>query len=69
VRGATSGGAGLGLSIAKAIVEAHGGAVVATGAERGASFVVTLPCEPTGGAPSPADAGWTLVDAARDARV
>jgi signal transduction histidine kinase len=40
-----SGGAGLGLAIAKAIVEAHGGALRAesAGLGRGSTFVVTLP--------------------------
>ncbi len=42
-----SGGAGLGLAIAKAIVEAHGGAVVAEslGQGRGSTFTMTLPGE------------------------
>jgi signal transduction histidine kinase len=70
VRGSASGGAGLGLSIAKAIVEAHGGTVVACGTGRGASFVVTLPCDPPDGSPEPTvDAGWALVETAKDARV
>jgi signal transduction histidine kinase len=42
-----SGGAGLGLAIAKAIVETHGGAVGAesAGLGRGSAFTVTLPTE------------------------
>jgi signal transduction histidine kinase/ABC-type cobalamin/Fe3+-siderophores transport system ATPase subunit len=58
------GGAGLGLSIARGIVEAHGGAVVASSAETGASFVVALPCEPPAdGSEGSADAAWSLIDA------
>jgi signal transduction histidine kinase len=43
-RSKKTGGYGLGLSISKRIVEAHGGTIVAeNNASRGASFVVTLP--------------------------
>ena len=43
-RSRKTGGYGLGLSICKRIVEAHGGRIVASGvAPRGARFVVTLP--------------------------
>jgi signal transduction histidine kinase len=43
-RSKKTGGYGLGLSIAKRIVEAHGGTIaVESNAPRGASFVVTLP--------------------------
>jgi signal transduction histidine kinase len=43
-RSKKTGGYGLGLSISKRIVEAHGGAIAAeNNATRGASFVVTLP--------------------------
>src|SRR5206468_2953649 len=43
-RSKKTGGYGLGLSIAKRIVEAHGGSIaVANNAPRGASFIVTLP--------------------------
>jgi len=43
-RSKKTGGYGLGLSISKRIVEAHGGTIAAeNNANRGASFVVTLP--------------------------
>lgn len=43
-RSKKTGGYGLGLSISKRIVEAHGGTIVAeNNADRGASFIVTLP--------------------------
>jgi signal transduction histidine kinase len=43
-RSKKTGGYGLGLSISKRIVEAHGGTIAAdNNAKRGASFVVTLP--------------------------
>jgi signal transduction histidine kinase len=43
-RSKKTGGSGLGLSIAKRIVEAHGGTIVAeSNPGRGVSFVVTLP--------------------------
>jgi signal transduction histidine kinase len=44
-----SGGAGIGLSIVKALVEAHGGAISARseGAGRGATFTITLPLDGT----------------------
>jgi signal transduction histidine kinase len=43
-RSKKTGGYGLGLSISKRIVEAHGGTIVAhNNANRGASFIVTLP--------------------------
>ncbi|MBB6052212.1 sensor histidine kinase [Armatimonas rosea] len=45
VPGATRGGAGLGLSLAKAIVEAHGGTIAAqsAGVGKGSAFIFTLP--------------------------
>ena len=68
VRGATDApGAGLGLSIAKGIVEAHGGTLRTVPVERGASFVVSLPSDPPIDAlDGPEDASWTLVDGANE---
>jgi len=52
------GGAGLGLAIAKAIVEAHGGRIWAESQlGRGATFVVVLP-RGREGAPRPVDTQW-----------
>jgi signal transduction histidine kinase len=46
-RSKKTGGYGLGLSIARRIVEAHGGTIAAeNNVRRGASFVVTLPKPP-----------------------
>jgi signal transduction histidine kinase/ABC-type cobalamin/Fe3+-siderophores transport system ATPase subunit len=59
-------GAGLGLSIARGIVVAHGGTLVAAPTRRGARFVVTLPCEPADAADAPPDGAWTLVDAPKE---
>ena len=43
-RSRSTGGAGLGLAIARGIVEAHGGSIrVESEAGRGAKFVFTLP--------------------------
>jgi signal transduction histidine kinase len=66
VRGrADRGGAGLGLPIARGIVEAHGGSLEALPVGRGACFVVTLPCEPpTDSSDARLDASWSLVEAA-----
>ena len=44
-RGTRTGGAGLGLAIAKEIVELHGGAIRAESRDNTVSFVVTLPTE------------------------
>ncbi|GAC1518207.1 MAG: hypothetical protein NVS1B12_10300 [Acidimicrobiales bacterium] len=51
-RGATVGpGAGLGLTIARGIIDAHAGVIELGAAERGTSIVVTLPIEPPIAAP------------------
>jgi signal transduction histidine kinase len=51
----TAGGLGLGLSLAKGLVEMHGGALAGTsqGLGRGAEFVVTLPLAATASTSSP----------------
>lgn len=71
VRGSTEvAGAGLGLPIARGIVEAHGGALATIPVERGASFLVTLPSEPTAdGADGALDAAWSFVDVPKDSDV
>ncbi|HLN63035.1 MAG TPA: ATP-binding protein, partial [Symbiobacteriaceae bacterium] len=43
-RGTRTGGAGLGLAIARRLVEAHGGSIAVRNAE-GARFTVALPLE------------------------
>ncbi|MBI2708962.1 MAG: ATP-binding cassette domain-containing protein [Actinobacteria bacterium] len=53
-------GAGLGLPIARGIVEAHGGRIRFEPSETGACVAVTLPIEPPGGVPDPAEAGAGL---------
>ena len=68
VRGTTEvAGTGLGLPIARGIVEAHGGTLVVEPADPGASFVVALPADPppdprarTAGQPS--GASWNVVE-------
>jgi signal transduction histidine kinase len=64
VRGTTEvAGTGLGLPIARGIVEAHGGALVVAPAAPGASFVVALPADsPSGTAEEPAGASWNVVE-------
>jgi hypothetical protein len=55
-------GSGLGLSIAKAVVEAHGGTIaVRSELGRGSSFRITLPAEPEAG---PGDAPLAAADRA-----
>ena len=48
--GRARGGAGLGLSIARGIVDAHGGAVSIEPTAAGTTFLVRLPVEPPEGA-------------------
>jgi signal transduction histidine kinase/ABC-type branched-subunit amino acid transport system ATPase component len=64
VRGTTDvAGTGLGLPIARGIVEAHGGTLVAVPAQPGASFLVSLPADPPpGSAAEPAGASWSVVE-------
>jgi signal transduction histidine kinase/ABC-type multidrug transport system ATPase subunit len=53
-------GAGLGLSIASGIVDAHGGALTVRPDQRGATFVVRLPTEPPEIALDGVAPAWTL---------
>jgi signal transduction histidine kinase/ABC-type multidrug transport system ATPase subunit len=71
VRGSTHvSGAGLGLPIARAIVEAHGGTLVSVPVARGASFVAMLPCDPPADAADGAiDGSWNLLDEPREPNV
>ena len=66
VRGATDvAGAGLGLPIARAIVEAHGGTLATMPVDRGAAFLVALPAEPAEPAEASAgmpDGSWNVFD-------
>ncbi len=45
------GGSGMGLSISRSIIEAHGGRMWAEATEHGSKFVFTLPCKPIVAAP------------------
>jgi signal transduction histidine kinase len=64
VRGTTDvAGTGLGLPIARGIVEAHGGTLVVQPAQPGAAFLVSLPADPPpGSAAEPAGASWSVVE-------
>ncbi len=74
VRGTTEvAGTGLGLPIARGIVEAHGGTLVVAPADPGASFVVALPADPppeprTGTAGGPSGASWNVVEEPEEQR-
>jgi signal transduction histidine kinase len=70
VRGTTEApGAGLGLPIARAIVEAHGGNLATVPVETGAAFVVTLPSEPAEAVAGAPDGSWTVFDETGDRHV
>ena len=69
VRGTTEvAGTGLGLPIARGIVEAHGGTVTVRLGGPGASFLVSLPAEPPGPAAGPAGASWSVVEEPEEMR-
>ncbi len=46
-RGTQKGGAGLGLAIAKQLIQLHGGTICASSADQRIRFVITLPCDCT----------------------
>ena len=74
VRGTTEvAGTGLGLPIARGIIEAHGGTLVVAPADPGASFVVSLPADPPPGPQSaaagePSGASWNVVEEPEEQR-
>ena len=74
VRGTTEvAGTGLGLPIARGIVEAHGGTLVVAPADPGASFVVALPADPppdprSATAGEPSGASWNVVEEPEEQR-
>ena len=70
VRGTTEmAGTGLGLPMARGIVEAHGGTLVMAPANPGASFVVTLPADPPpGDTRERAGASWNVVEEPEEQR-
>jgi energy-coupling factor transporter ATP-binding protein EcfA2 len=64
---------GLGLPIARGIVEAHGGTLVVAPADPGASFVVALPADPppdprSATASEPSGASWNVVEEPEEQR-
>jgi signal transduction histidine kinase/ABC-type multidrug transport system ATPase subunit len=62
IRGASGfAGAGLGLSIAKGIVEAHGGRLTTRPVGHGCAFVVALPTEPTDASAGTNGAAWNVI--------
>jgi signal transduction histidine kinase len=71
IRGTTEiAGAGLGLSIAKGIVEAHGGLLAAVPVDDGATFLVMLPCDPPADTTDgQLDASWNLMEGATEPHV
>jgi signal transduction histidine kinase/ABC-type multidrug transport system ATPase subunit len=74
VRGTTEvAGTGLGLPIARGIIEAHGGTLVVAPADPGASFVVALPADPppdprSATAGEPSGASWSVVEEPEEQR-
>jgi signal transduction histidine kinase len=70
VRGTTDvAGTGLGLPIARGIVEAHGGTLVVVPANPGASFVISLPADPPpGSADESTGASWSVVEEPEEQR-
>ena len=70
VRGTTDvAGTGLGLPIARGIVEAHGCTLVVRPTRPGAAFLVSLPADPPpGSAAEPAGASWSVVEEAEEHR-
>ena len=66
-------GTGLGLPIARGIVEAHGGTLMVAPADPGASFVVALPADPPpdprlAAAGEPSGASWSVVEEPEEQR-
>jgi signal transduction histidine kinase/ABC-type branched-subunit amino acid transport system ATPase component len=74
VRGTTEvAGTGLGLPIARGIIEAHGGTLVVAPADPGASFVIALPADPppdrrSATAGEPSGASWNVVEEPEEQR-
>ena len=61
-----SAGAGLGLSIARGIVQAHGGRIELTGLRKGTCFSVYLPVEAGNGGPAAAQRAMEFTGASDD---